>query len=147
MTLNYFIQHKLFKDIILNKAPKELLIKAIKEEDGDFFAGLLTLVVNYVVNRAPEEKDKISYETDFITEGDLKIARYKFTEDTPPRPAECSAILIAVTDTIYYFTLEHSFGGGFMLCRWDGESHLNYGFITSDDTSAYLDTLIKTIKG
>ena len=146
MTLNYFIQHKLFKQMILSQVPREELAKAIENEDADFFTGLLALSVAYFGSQAPDEKDMIRYETEFIPADDVKIVRCKFTGDLPPRPAECSSMLIALTDAPYYFTVEHSFGGQFMLCRWDGDNHQNYGPVSADDPAVYIDTIINTIK-
>ncbi len=141
MTLNYFIQHNFFKNMILTKIDEAAIKKAIEDENADFFTGLIMKTVKFFGDKCPEERDMMQYETTFISVGDNKAARCRFTGNLSLVPPDCSSIIIAVTDQIYYITLETKFGGRFMLCRWDGESHMNYGPIESDDPKLYAEKI------
>ena len=137
MRLNYFIQHKFFKSMMLKAANAEIIKQVIENEDGDFFTGMIMSAVKYFADQSPEESSMMDYETTFVSIGDTKIARCKFTGNLPITPPDCSSILIAVTDKIYYFTVEHAMFGHYAFCRWDDDSHLNYGMIEADDPEQY----------
>ena len=78
----------------------------------------------------------MDYETSFVSVGETEVALCKFAGALPLGPLDCASIIIAVTDQVYYFTVERSMPD-FMFCRWDGENHLNYGSVASDDPEAY----------
>ena len=145
MTLNYYIQHKLFKHMILKTLPVEDIKNAINNDDSEFFTGLLNTTLDYFGDQAPEERKGSKYETTFVTIGDLKLARCKFTGDLPARSTECSSILIAATDKAYYFTIEHFLLGGYMICRWNDDAHLNYGSVDNDEPELYLEKIKNAI--
>lgn len=138
MRLNYLIQHKLFKEFMLKRIREDAIKTAIDEENGNLFVGLLMSAANYFSAQAPEEKDGMNYEASFVTSGNVKAVRCKFTGSLVLVGPECASILVAVTDRVYYFTVECSITGGYMLCRWDDEKHLNYGAIDSDDPELYM---------
>lgn len=144
MTFNYYIQHKIFKKI-LEQVGQELVKEKIESEDAQFFTDLIMDVVNYMGERVQEDTSGIAYETSIISVGDTKVTRCKYTGTLPLNSPECSSILIAVTDKIYYFTVEVFMRGGYMFCGWDDERHLNYGAIEADDPVIYTETMSKVL--
>ena len=146
MRLNYFIQHRAFKDLLHRGVSPEKVKEAIENGNVEIFADLIMSVVGYWGDRSPDEAAKMKYEASILDLGTTKAVRCRFVGELELNPAECSSIIIAVTDKIYYFTVEKTFfGDSCMLCRWDGESHLNYGSVESDDPAFYGDKLAEII--
>jgi hypothetical protein len=146
MRLNYFLQHKVFKDLMFRAISPEMAKVAIEKGEAEIFAELFMSAVKYWGQRSPEEAAKMAYEASILDLGTQKAVRCKFVGDLELEPAECSSIVIAVTDTVYYFTVEKTFfGDSCMLCRWDGESHVNYGSVEADDPAFYGDKLAQMI--
>lgn len=145
MRLNYLLQHRSFKDV-LNRGVDPVKAKEIIENgNAEIFANLFMTVVEYWGKQYPEEASKIKYEASIIDLGTTKAVRCRFVGELELDPAECSSIIIAVTDKIYYFTVEKTLFGGYMLCRWDGEAHINYGSVEADDPAFYTDKLSNII--
>ena len=147
MTFTYFIQHNFFKQMVLKRLNSDALRGIIEEENGDTLTGLIMHTVEFFGSEAPEEKNGTKYETDFFIAGNTKLARCRFVGELPLNPPECSSILIAVTDKVYYFTVECTMDGGYMLCRWDDENHINYGTVEEDAPSAYADLIKQILEG
>ena len=130
--------------MVLNKLNPEAIKPAIEREVGKLFTSLIMGVVNTFGETRPDEAAGIAYETSFISIGDTKAARCKFTGTLPRQAPDCASIIIAITDKVYYFTVEHTIGEGYMLCRWDGDRHLNYGAVEADEPELYAD-IIKAV--
>jgi len=146
MTLSYFVEHNFFKKMILEKLNPEALKPAIEREADKVFTSLIMGVVNTFAETRPDEAEGIAYETSFISLGDIKAARCKFTGTLPRQAPDCASIIIAITDKVYYFTVEKTIGEGYMLCRWDGDRHLNYGPIAADEPELYSDRIKAVIE-
>ena len=146
MTLSYFVEHNFFKQMVLSKLNPEAIKQAIEGEADKFFTGLIMAVVNTFGEARPDEAAGIEYETSFISLGDAKAARCKFIGTLPRQAPDCASIIIAVTDKVYYFTVEETIGEGYMLCRWDGDRHMNYGPVEADDPELYTDRIKAVIE-
>ena len=135
----YVYEHKMLRAFIFD--PKFPFPEDLDSEPDLLYKLCFNLYVEHFQVLPPYRREEFSYE--LTAHEGMVVYQMNFPETTCSTECKNGWAVITQKDR-YYFTLEHTFRGTFVLCSWDvNERHTNYGDIEPEKA---LDKVLEIVK-